>query len=291
MLTEEQNPKSEQIDELPILDILRLINEEDAGVAGVVRKCLPDIARAVDAIVIQLRAGGRLIYAGAGTSGRLGVLDAAECGPTFSTPPGLVQGLIAGGRTALTEPVEFAEDQLQDGRRDVLALNITDKDVVVGIAASGRTPYVLGALEAANEIGATTIAVSCNSPAPILGNAQIAIAAPVGSEVITGSTRMKAGTAQKMILNMLSTASMIKLGKVYGNLMVDVRVTNHKLEQRARRIVTEVVGVDEEEAGRLLQQTNNEVKTAIVVGLLHITPDDARQKLKSSEGMLRKVIG
>jgi N-acetylmuramic acid 6-phosphate etherase len=291
MLTEKRNPRSEQVDRMPTLAILRVINAEDASVAGVVQQCLPDIALAVDAIVAQLRAGGRLIYAGAGTSGRIGVLDAVECAPTFSTPPGQVQGIIAGGQAALTESVEGAEDRPQDGRRDVLALNLTDKDVVVGVAASGRTPYVVGALEAANEIGATTIAVSCNSPAPILDCARLQIAAPVGPEVIAGSTRMKAGTAQKMILNMLSTASMIRLGKVYGNLMVDVQVTNQKLAQRARRIVMEVAGVGEDEAEDLLQQAGNEVKTAIVVGLLHISPDEARQKLAKHEGMLRKVIG
>ncbi len=291
MLTETRNPKTMHIDQLSTLEIVQVMNQEDATVPQVVAKALPEIARAVDAIVEGIRAGGRLIYVGAGTSGRLGILDAAECVPTFSTPPELVQALIAGGEGAMTDAVEGAEDRADEGRQEVLVLNLTPHDVVVGIAASGRTPYVIGALEAANEIGAVTVAVSCNAPAPILDIAQIKIAAVTGPEVVTGSTRLKAGTAQKLILNMLSTASMIKLGKVYGNLMVDVQVTNQKLEQRAQRIVAEVVGVSETEAEKLLQQTHQEVKTAIVVGLLHITPEEARRKLAETHGILRKVIG
>ncbi|MBZ0305809.1 MAG: N-acetylmuramic acid 6-phosphate etherase [Anaerolineae bacterium] len=291
MLTETRNPKTMFIDQLSTLEIVQVMNQEDAAVPQVVAKTLPDIARAVDAIVEGIRAGGRLIYVGAGTSGRLGILDAAECVPTFSTPPELVQALIAGGEGALTDAVEGAEDRADKGRQDVLALNLTPQDVVVGTAASGRTPYVIGALEAANEIGAVTVAISCNAPAPILDIASIKIAAVTGPEVVTGSTRLKAGTAQKLILNMLSTASMIKLGKVYGNLMVDVQVTNQKLAQRAQRIVAEVVGVSEAEAEQLLHQTQQEVKTAIVVGLLHITPEEARRKLAETHGILRKVIG
>lgn len=232
-----------------------------------------------------------MIYVGAGTSGRLGMLDAVECVPTFSTEPDMVQALIAGGMAALTQAVEGAEDDPDAGRRDLLALNVTERDIVVGIAASGRTPYVLGALAAANERGAVTVGIACNAPSPVLEAAQINIAAPVGPEVIAGSTRLKAGTAQKMILNMLSTATMISLGKVYGNRMVDVKVTNQKLADRARRIVSEVVGVDEEQAARLLALADNQVKTAIVVGVLDIAPDEARARLVSAHGRLSALIG
>lgn len=290
MLTEQRNPRSANIDQLSAFHIVQLMNAEDAAVAAAVREALPAIAEAVETIAARLRQGGRLIYVGAGTSGRLAVLDAVECVPTFSTDPGLVQGLIAGGMKALTQAVEGAEDDREAGRRDLLALGLTDQDVVVGIAASGRTPYVVAALEAANERGAATIGVSCNAPALVLDAAQIKIAALVGPEVVTGSTRLKAGTAQKMILNMLSTASMILLGKVYGNLMVDVKVTNRKLADRARRIVMEVTGVEADEAARLLALANNEVKTAIVIGLLDITPDEARARLKAAQGRLRTVI-
>ncbi|MBI5669243.1 MAG: N-acetylmuramic acid 6-phosphate etherase [Chloroflexi bacterium] len=290
MLTEQRNPRSANIDQLSAFHIVQLMNAEDLSVAAAVREALPAIAEAVETIAARLRQGGRLIYVGAGTSGRLAVLDAVECVPTFSTDPTLVQGVIAGGVTALTQAVEGAEDDRDAGQRDLLALGLTDVDVVVGIAASGRTPYVVAALEAANDHGAATIGVSCNAPAPLLQVAQIKIAALVGPEVITGSTRLKAGTAQKMILNMLSTASMVLLGKVYGNLMVDVKVTNRKLADRARRIVMEVTGVDADEATRLLALTNNEVKTAIVVGLLDVTPDEARARLKAAQGRLRAVI-
>ena len=252
MLTETPNPRSTQIDQLPTLDILQIMNEEDASVAAAVQRALPQIAQAVDVIVERLRAGGRLIYAGAGTSGRLGVLDAVECVPTFSTNPELVQGMLAGGDRALTHSIEGAEDDRALGRADLLARHVSARDVVVGIAASGRTPYVIGALEAANEAGAATIGIACNEPAPLLDAAQIRIAALVGPEIIAGSTRLKSGTAQKMILNMLSTASMIRLGKVYGNRMVDVKVTNQKLARRAQGMVAEIGGVSEAEAADLL---------------------------------------
>lgn len=290
MLTETKNPKTAEIDRLPTREILKIMNQEDATVTEVVAQAIPEIAQAVEAIVKGLRAGGRLIYAGAGTSGRLGILDAAECVPTFSVSPEMVQAIIAGGGGALIEAVEGAEDRADLGRNDILALHLTPHDVVVGIAASGRTPYVIGVLEAANEKGATTVALSCNAPAPILDIAQIKIAAVTGAEVITGSTRLKAGTAQKLILNMLSTTSMIKLGKVYGNLMVDVQITNIKLAQRAQRIISEIAGVSELEAEKLLARTDNEVKTAIVVGLLNVSPDEARQKLANAQGMLREVM-
>lgn len=291
MLTEQPNPQSTHIDRLSALEIVQIMNAEDATVAAVVRAALPEIARAVETAADRLRRGGRMIYVGAGTSGRLGMLDAVECVPTFSTEADMVQALIAGGMAALTQAVEGAEDDPDAGRRDLLALNVTERDIVVGIAASGRTPYVLGALAAANERGAVTVGIACNAPSPVLEAAQINIAAPVGPEVIAGSTRLKAGTAQKMILNMLSTATMISLGKVYGNWMVDVKVTNQKLADRARRIVSEVVGVDEEQAARLLALADNQVKTAIVVGVLGIAPDEARARLVSAHGRLSALIG
>lgn len=291
MLTESPNPRTANVDRLSTSQILELMNDEDATIAHVVRQTLPEIAKAVDTIVQRIQQGGRLIYVGAGTSGRLGVLDAVECVPTFSTDPGLVVGLIAGGETALTQAVEGAEDNIEAGRNDLLALNLTSKDVVVGIAASGRTPYVISALETANTIGAATIAISCNAPAPILNVAQIKIAVLVGPEIITGSTRLKSGTAQKLILNMLSTASMIRLGKVYGNRMVDVKVTNQKLAGRACRIIAEVAGVSEQEASRLLEQTGNQVKPAIVMALLDVSAGEARALLDKAQGMLGLVIG
>lgn len=290
MLTESRNPNTTRIDQLSTLEMLSVINDEDAKVAIAVRHALPQIAQAVDAISARMRDGGRLIYSGAGTSGRLGVLDAVECVPTFSAPPGLVIGLIAGGNKALTEAVEGAEDDPIAGKSDLLALNLSAKDSVVGIAASGRTPYVIGALQAANDIGAFTAAVTCNSGAPMLDHAQVGIVAEVGAEVITGSTRLKSGTAQKLILNMLSTAVMIKLGKVYGNLMVDVMVTNQKLADRARRIVIEVTGISYNEADNLLNQTGNHVKTAIVMTLKNITVEEARKQLETSQGILAQVI-
>lgn len=291
MLTEQRNPRSLDIDRLATLDVLQIMNDEDATVAGAVRQALPDIARAVDALVERFRRGGRLIYVGAGTSGRLAVLDAAEAPPTFSTPLEMIQAIIAGGEAALTKAVEGVEDDWQAGYDSVNRLGVSEKDAIVGIAASGRTPFVLGALEAANETSAVTIGIACNAPSPLLEAAQIKIAALVGAEVIAGSTRLKAGTAQKMILNMLSTASMIRLGKVYRNLMVDVKVSNEKLAARARRIVAEVSGVTEDEAGRLLAQCHNEVKTAIVTHLLRVTPDEARVLLARAGGMLGEVIG
>lgn len=291
LLTEQPNPYSFNIDRLSTLEMLAVINREDMTVARVVQDALPSIVEAVEAIVSAFQQGGRLIYVGAGTSGRLAMLDAVECVPTFGTTPELVQAVIAGGERALTSAVEGVEDQTLVGREDLLALNLSVNDVVVGIAASGRTPYVLSAIEAANEVGAITIGVACNVPSKLLDIARIRIAAPVGPEVIAGSTRLKAGTAQKMILNMLSTASMIKLGKVYGNLMVDVQVTNEKLLRRAQRIVSQVVGMTETEAGQLLEQSNNEVKVAIVAGSLHVTPDEARSILARAGGKLHEIIG
>ncbi len=290
MLTEQPNPKTEHFDQLSTMEILQVINDEDQKVALVVREALPQLAQAVEAITEAFLNGGKLIYVGAGTSGRLGVLDAVECIPTYSTYPGQVQGVLAGGNAAMMQSIEGAEDRPEGGANDLRALDLKAVDVVVGIAASGTTPYVIGALEYANEIGATTAAISCNVPAPILDVAQIKIALPVGPEVVTGSTRMKAGTAQKMALNMLSTAAMVRSGKVYGNLMVDVQVVNNKLVKRARRIVREMTGVDEAAADELLMRAGNNVKTAIVMQQRGVDLDTARELLKAAKGHLRKVI-
>jgi len=290
MLTEQQNPQSLHIDQLSTLEILQVINNEDKSVAFAVEMALPAIAEAVNGIVARLRDGGRLFYVGAGTSGRLGVLDAVECVPTYSTPSEMVQGIIAGGDAALTQSVEGAEDDPAAARADLQGKHLTAKDVVVGIAASGRTPYVSGAVEYGNEIGALTVGVACNAPSPLLEAAQIAIGVLVGPEVVTGSTRMKAGTAQKLVLNMLSTATMIKLGKVYGNLMVDVQVKNQKLEDRARRIIAQITDVDYQRAAVLLNEANNNVKVAIVMQLLGLSSDEAAKRLQARQGILRDVL-
>ncbi len=291
MLTEKPNPRTVNIDRLSTRDILEVMNDEDASVAGAVRRALPAIAQAVDAITDRLRQGGRLFYVGAGTSGRLGVLDAVECVPTFSADPETVQGIVAGGNIALTEAVEGAEDDAEAGRAIMIAKGVNSRDVVVGIAASGRTPYVIGALETARAAGATTVSITCNEPAEMLDIADIPIAAVVGPEIITGSTRLKSGTAQKMILNMLSTATMIQLGKVYGNLMIDVKVTNQKLAIRAQRIVAQVTGLSQNEAAHLLAQTGQQVKPAIVMALRNVSAEEAQQRLADAGGMLRAVIG
>lgn len=290
MLTEQANPRSANLDQLSALEIVQLMNAEDATVAAAVQAALPQIATAVEAIAARLLAGGRLIYAGAGTSGRLGVLDAAECVPTFGVTPDVVQARIAGGARAVTEAVEGGEDDRAAGRADLLALNLTAQDAVVGVAASGRTPYVVAALEAAAETGALTVGVVCSAPAPVLDAAQIKIAVLTGPEVLTGSTRLKAGTAQKMVLNMLSTGAMTLCGKVYGNLMVDVKVTNTKLAARARRIVAQVGQVDEETAAALLAQTGQAVKPAIVMARRGVDAAEAARLLAAAGGFLRRVL-
>ncbi len=290
MTTEQPNPNSTDIDNLSTTDIVTTINREDAKVALAIEKAIPNIAEAVDAITQSIQNGGRLIYVGAGTSGRLGILDAVECVPTFSTSPELVQGLIAGGEKALVTAVEGAEDYREHGKRDLMNLELGSTDIVCGIAASGRTPYVIGALEYAKSINTKTIALACNVPSAILDIADIAIGVEVGPEVITGSTRMKSGTAQKMVLNMLSTGTMIKLGKVYGNLMVDVKVTNQKLADRASRLVMKIAEVDKIEADNLLKQSNNEVKTAVVMHKHNISAEEARTLLNQANGSLRQVI-
>lgn len=290
-LTEDRNPLTRDIDTLPTLDMLTLINAEDQKVALAVRDELPNIAAAVDAITARMQRGGRLIYIGAGTSGRLGVLDASECPPTFGTPPDLVIGLIAGGVAALTEAVEDAEDDLEDGAREIAELDINENDCVLGITASGRTPYAIGGLQEAKKLGALTISIACNRPSPLGELADINIALVVGPEVLTGSTRLKAGTAQKMVLNMISTAVMIRLGKTYSNLMVDVQPTNVKLRQRARRIVAEATGLDLQRASEVLSVCNGEVKTAIVAIVADLSPEIARIRLNETGGFVRKAIG
>ncbi len=289
-LTETRNPRSAHIDALSTLEMARLINQEDARVASAVETQLPQIARAIDEIANRVRDGGRLIYVGAGTSGRLGILDASECPPTYGTPPELVIGIIAGGRDAVTRSVEGAEDNLESPAHDLDAVNVNARDSVVGIAASGRTPYVSAALDEAKRRGALTISIACNHPSPLAEHADIVIAPLVGPEVITGSTRMKAGTAQKMILNMLSTGVMVRLGKTYGNLMVDVQPTNAKLRERAKRIVAEICGVSVHDAAHILEQNDGQVKTAIVATLANISPDAARERLKNANGAVHRAL-
>jgi N-acetylmuramic acid 6-phosphate etherase len=263
LLTEQINPHSRAIDAMPTLDMLRVINDEDRKVADSVTPELPNISRAVDAIVDALGRGGRLFYIGAGTSGRLGVLDASECPPTFNVSPDLVQGIIAGGESALSHATEATEDDPSSGARDLLARGFTGGDVLCGIAASGRTPYVLGAIAEANRMGAVTIGISCTPDSELSRAARLPIAPLTGPEVIAGSTRLKAGTATKLVLNMLTTGTFIRLGYVYGNLMVNVQPKNSKLLDRARRIVATATGLSYEDAAKALEAAGNNVKAAI----------------------------
>lgn len=289
-VTEGRNPATLEIDRLPTLDMLRLINREDERVARAVGSQLAHIAAAVDRVTERMQRGGRMIYIGAGTSGRLGVLDASEIPPTYGTSPDLIPALIAGGETAIRHSLEGVEDDAPAGAAGIASLNTGPLDTVVGIAASGRTPYVLGALAEARRRGALTVSIACNSPAPVEDLADIAIAPLVGPEAITGSTRMKAGTAQKLALNMLSTAVMIRLGKTYSNLMVDMQASNIKLHQRARRIVAQACGISEEAAGAALQAAGGEVKTAIVAVKAGIAPEEARERLARSGGRVRMAL-
>ena len=290
LTTEARNPASEDLDGLSAAEIVRLINSEDAKVAGAVAEQSETIAQAIDVIAERLARGGRLIYIGAGTSGRLGVLDAVECPPTFNTHPTQVIGLIAGGYPALTSAVEGAEDRPELAIDDLKKVGLTDGDVVVGIATSGRTPYVLGSLEYAQSVGAFTIGLSCNRDAEIATRCNLSIAPVVGAEVVSGSTRMKAGTATKMVLNILSTGAMIRLGKTYGNLMVDLRASNSKLADRARRIVRAVTNLTDQESERLLRDCGGEVKTAIVSHYTGKPSNEARRLLADSQGHLRKAL-
>jgi len=289
-LTEATNAHTHDIDTLPTLEMVRRINAEDHRVAPAVAAELPAIARAIDAIAERMQRGGRLIYIGAGTSGRLGVLDAAECPPTFSTSPDQVIALIAGGERALTHAIEGAEDDADAGARDVAAHDVSARDSVVGITASGRTPYVLGGLREAKRRGAFIVGLACNRPSPIEEIADVSIAPLVGPEVIAGSTRLKAGTAEKMVLNMLSTGTMIRLGKTFGNLMVDVQATNAKLRERARRIVARACDVSDAVADELLARCDGEVKTAIVVARAGVSPAEARQRLRAANGVVRAAL-
>jgi len=290
LTTEQRNPHSESLDSLSALEIVLLMNREDAQVAAAVHAQAAAIAAAVDVIVDRIRQGGRLVYIGAGTSGRLGVLDASECPPTFNTPPGLVVGVIAGGPRALTTSVEGAEDHPETAVKDLEDRSLTERDVLVGIATSGRTPYVIGGLDYARTIGAFTIGLSCNQDSALEAACQIMITPVVGPEVLSGSTRLKAGTATKMVLNMLTTASMVRLGKTYGNLMVDMRASNTKLMARARRIVATLAEVSETEAETLLQQCAGDVKTAILAARCAVSPHQARELLERAGGHLRRAL-
>jgi N-acetylmuramic acid 6-phosphate etherase len=290
-LTEQRNAASRNLDRMTAREIVRLMNREDRKVAAAVGRELTAIARAVDAIVSGIRKGGRLIYVGAGSSGRMGVLDAAECPPTFGTSPKLVQALIAGGKRAITRAVEGAEDSARNGERDLRVKKLTRNDVVVGIAASGTTPYVLGALKYAQRRGATTVAVTSNLRMPLGRLAKIVISPEVGPEVLTGSTRLKAGTSQKMVLNMLSTAVMAQLGHVYENLMIDMLLTNEKLADRALRILAEASGKSVSRAGHALRVVGHDMRVALVMLKLGIGTAEAKRKLGVAKGDLRWALG
>jgi N-acetylmuramic acid 6-phosphate etherase len=289
-ITETINPATREIDTLSTRAIVAAIAAEDAQVAPAVAAVGDAIAQLADIVVERMRRGGRLIYAGAGTSGRLGALDAAECPPTFGTDPAQVVALIAGGPAALTRAIEGAEDSAEQGARDVAELDVGPDDVLLGVAASGRTPYVLGALAEARRRGAFAAGLTCTDPSPLADAVELTIAPIVGPEVIAGSTRMKAGTAEKLALNTLSTTVMIRLGKTFGNLMVDVRPTNAKLRRRAARIVAAATGLEQDAAQRLLDTAAGEVKTAIVMELANVDADEARRRLSASAGHVRRAL-
>ena len=290
LTTEQRNAATLHIDELSIPDMLRTIHEEDKNIIGAVESALPMIARAVEIIAVRLKKGGRLFYLGAGTSGRLGILDAVECPPTFGTDPSLVQGVIAGGTDAVFHAQEGAEDSLTQAQEDLQVRGFCAADVLCGVAASGRTPYVIGGLGYARSLKAATIAVACTPDSPIAALADIAITAVTGPEVITGSTRLKAGTAQKIILNMLSTGTMIRLGKVYGNLMVDVKVSNDKLKERARRIVMEATGKNLREAEEALTKAAGSAKLAVFMLLANLSAEEARVQLANADGYIERAL-
>ncbi|HDL7056902.1 TPA: N-acetylmuramic acid 6-phosphate etherase [Yersinia enterocolitica] len=290
MVTESRNPASSQIDTLSALEILKVINHEDKKVPFVIEEKLPEIAQAVSLIAEAFARGGRLIYCGAGTSGRLGILDASECPPTYGTPREMVVGLIAGGNTAILQAVENAEDSREMGEQDLRDLHFNVRDVLVGIAASGRTPYVLGAMAYARSVGAGVVAISCNQNSEMSKAADIAIEALVGPEVVTGSSRMKAGTAQKLILNMLTTGAMIRSGKVYSNLMVDVEATNAKLVQRQVDIVVQATECSPKKAQAALDECNRHCKTAIMMILSGMSVEEATDILIKNKGFIRKAL-
>ena len=290
LLTEQPNPASESIDALPTEEVLRIMNAEDQKVAAAVAAEIPAIARAVDTIVSALQHGGRVFYIGAGTSGRLGVLDASECPPTFSVPPEMFQGIIAGGEPALARATETTEDDPAIGARDLAVRGFRPEDVLVGIAASGRTPYVLGAVAEARRLGAKTISITCTPDSELARGVDIPIAPLPGPEIVAGSTRMKAGTATKLVLNMLSTAACIRLGYVYGNLMVNVQPKNSKLIDRARRIIARATGATYERSGELLAASGNNVRTAIVMGKLGFDRAQAEERLARAGGRISEAL-
>lgn len=290
-ITEQRNPASKNLDRMAAREIVELMNHEDRKVALAVGKEIPSIARAVDAIVAGIRKGGRLIYLGAGSSGRMAVLDAAECQPTFGTPPELVQALIAGGGRAITQAVEGAEDDVRRAEHELRARKLTRNDVVVGVTASGTTPFVLAALKYSRGRGATTVAITSNRRMPVARMAKIVIAAEVGPEVLTGSTRMKAGTAQKMVLNMLTTATMARLGHVYENLMIDVVLTNEKVAKRALRILAEASGKSVSVAEHALRAAGHNMRAALVMLKLGVEGREAKRRLAQAKGNLRAALG
>ncbi len=290
LVSESRNPATMNLDEMSTLDMVTAFNREDRKVPEAIQVVLPQVAQAVDMAAASFKAGGRLIYLGAGTSGRLGVLDASECPPTFGVPHGLVVGLIAGGPGALLKAVEGAEDSEALGIEDLKNIQLTAIDTVIGLAASGRTPYVIGALRYASQLGCATVAISCNPDSSIAHEAKVAISPVVGPEALTGSTRMKSGTAQKLVLNMISTGAMVKTGKVYQNLMVDVKATNVKLVDRACRIVMEATGAARTDAEAALAQTEFEVKPAILMLLSQISAEEAIQRLTTHHGFLRAAL-
>ncbi|MDD6710771.1 MAG: N-acetylmuramic acid 6-phosphate etherase [Sharpea porci] len=281
--TEQRNQNTKNIDQLSTLEVLEKINAEDATVPVAIKKVLPAIEKIVDLAYTAVKAGGRVIYVGAGTSGRLGILDASECPPTYGVSPEMFQGLMAGGKEAIFKAKEGAEDSLTLAQKDLEEIHLSKNDLVVGIAASGRTPYVIGALQYAQKIGASTASIACSSHAKISQYADAPVEVITGAEVICGSTRMKAGTAQKLILNMISTTTMIKLGKVYQNYMVDVQPTNEKLKSRATHMIQEITGVSKEEAQALYKESNAHVKVAIVMALCHVDLDNAKKLLEENE--------
>ena len=291
LTTEQRNPHSMDIDARSTEEILKIINDEDKTVPYAVEKELPYIAQAVELIVKALKSGGRLLYFGAGTSGRLGVVDASECPPTFGTPYGMIEGYIAGGKEAMFRAQEGAEDYEENGAKDILLAQVTSKDVVCGIAASRRTPYVIGAVKKAKELGATTLYITCNPRENFnIKEVDVAICPYIGPEVIMGSTRMKSGTAQKLVLNMLTTTAMIRMGKVYENMMIDLQMTNKKLVERSKRIVMTITGVNYDDASNYLQQASGHVKTALVMIKAGVNAEEARERLIKADGFVRRAI-
>jgi len=290
LTTEARNSTTMHLDELSTMEILNKMNEEDESVSKVIENQLLEIDKAVNFAIESFNQGGRLIYIGAGTSGRLGILDAVECVPTFGSPKDMVQGIIAGGLKAFTEAVEGAEDNIDDGRRDLEDIGANEKDTVIGIAASGRTPYVIGALDYAKKVNSRTVSISCNKGAKMSQHAEVAIELETGPEVLTGSTRLKAGSAQKMVLNMISTTAMIGIGKVYENLMVDLKPTNQKLEERSKRIIMEATDVEFDTASRFYNMSGHKVKVAIIMILLDCSKEEALKRIDKANGFVRSAL-